>query len=309
MESGSFLELCDDSETQKEGLSLEQIAKEDNLMIETHGDKGGRNNGGCVDVIHLLRSLQDTAENPCQNTQSPRRSSLPTDSKMHLPDQKTNQQQLRRRKSTPNAFAPLCVLPNSELRYLHGCASHDALPHLYDVSHRRRASCPSPSTLTAKVSDKKIPSRKRRQSYPITKPSFKEDCFNLHRCNGHIETSCDPHTCKGTNGITSEASTSEPLSCAEQTVNTEPRLLASEPHVILTAQSLEAADAAEELAAEPLSSFPSCTDGQNSIARSVELLEKWSASVLENSNLKIVAALRRNNSISSNPSLHSIAEE
>eukprot|EP00795_Rhopilema_esculentum_P006295 gene6295-11717_t len=81
---------------------------------------------------------------------------------------------LKRVKSTPRGFAPLCLIENPELRHLHNCSSHSNLPHLKEWS--RRSSCPSPCTDLHDL--KPVCSsnvQRRRQSFPVAKADAKAD--------------------------------------------------------------------------------------------------------------------------------------
>ena len=96
---------------------------------------------------------------------------------------------LKKTKSTPRAFAPLCVLAKSELRHLHNCTSHSNLPHLWEEKETpRRASCPRPHVKPVIVIVGQE-AENRRQSFPLSKREVKNKGRYLHRCKGHLTAS------------------------------------------------------------------------------------------------------------------------
>ncbi len=227
--------------------------------------------------------MEDNIEKP-KNSKT-RRASVPNKSSREEYQNEDVGYRSKRVKSTPNAFAPLCVISNPKLRYLHGCASHVYMPHLEEKTGRRRMSCPAPfmGPLYVESIESNVPqtgaTKKRRQSFPVERPKLGErSAFHLHRCKGQL---------------TASASSLQPIHRRPSDADANSFMLTDEP-LDLTVEPLYLTD-------EPFSDFPSCSDSPNPIARSIQLLEKWSASVLDgpvtNSS---VSTLRRTETCMSN---------
>ncbi len=208
-----------------------------------------------------------------------RRSSLPSKTS---DNSQSRDRALKNTKSTPRAFAPLCIMKNQDSRHLHNCSSHCYLPHL-DSERHRRMSCPAEYRSTTPLKAKK-----RRRSIPLSKTESNERrAERLHRCQGHFTTIPLKFN---------EGSASVPVLVQSILFPEEPLTLDADFKPTVDKSKTDAA-------------LPAC--GPNPIARSVGLLDSWSSHLLNDIRGKSrVSMLQRNDSnLTNGSSLHSISEE
>lgn len=200
-----------------------------------------------------------------------RRSSLPTkvlDSRESL----EVLPHLKRTKSTPSLFAPLCLIENPDLRHLHNCTSHSNLPHL---GGGRRMSCPQPPIEPFMKLEASAATRRRRQSFPASKTDPNTIGHSLHRCRKTTSASLTNIPQSVANEVSQDSNEYSPLS------------FHSTPEPCIDPKQI------------------------NGLARSIHLLENWSTHIIDKSTMNsAISLIRREDShVSCKSSLNSICEE